>query len=81
MTDDGKASPAKPQAARVAKVLRVIRERPGGPARLEIDGEPFPYATLDGFTVHPKRAELPGVTLAIAAWRVEVVDDAGAPPA
>lgn len=59
---------------RIAKVLRVVRESAGA-ARLYIDGEYFEYATVDGFTVHPKRKELPAVTVTIAAWRVEVVDD------
>lgn len=69
-------------AARVAKTLRVERTRAGGPARLYIDGELFPYATVDGFAVHPRKNELPGVTLTIAAWRVELVDDvdAAVPP-
>lgn len=64
------------KSVRVAKVLRVIREGAGSPARLEIDGEPFTLATIEGFSVHPKRGELPSVTLSIAAYRVELIDDA-----
>lgn len=65
---------------KIAKTLRVVREGTGGAARLFIDGEPFDYATVDGFSVHPRRGEMPGVTVTIAAWRVELVDDAGAEP-
>jgi hypothetical protein len=65
---------------KVAKTLKVVREGPGRAARLFIDGEPFDYATVDGFSVHPKRGEMPGVTLTIAAWRVELVDDVDANP-
>jgi hypothetical protein len=65
---------------RIAKTLRVVREDTGGASRLYIDGEPFDYATVDGFTVHPKRNEMPGVTVTIAAWRVELVDDMDAKP-
>jgi hypothetical protein len=65
---------------RIAKTLRVVREGAGGASRLYIDGEPFDYATVDGFTVHPKRGEMPGVTVTIAAWRVELVDDVDAKP-
>jgi hypothetical protein len=61
----------------IAKVLRVERTRAGGWARLWIDGELFPYGTAGGFTVHPVKGELPGVTLTIVGWRVEVVDDSG----
>lgn len=64
---------------KIAKTLRVVREG-SGPARLYIDGEPFDYATVDGFAVHPKRNEMPGVTVTIAAWRVELVDDIDAKP-
>jgi len=65
---------------KIAKTLRVVREGIGAPARLYIDGEYFEYATVGGFTVHPARGEMPGVTVTIAAWRVEVVDDADAKP-
>jgi hypothetical protein len=65
---------------KIAKTLRVVREGPGRPARLYIDGELFGYATVDGFTVHPKRGEMPCVAVTIAAWRVELVDDADARP-
>ena len=62
---------------KVAQTLRVERSRAGGHALLYIDGELFPYGTVDGFSVHPRKNELPGVTLTIAAWRVEVCDDVG----
>lgn len=65
---------------KIAKTLRVVREGPGRPARLYIDGELFEYATVDGFGVHPRRGEMPGVTVTIAASRVEVVDDLDAQP-
>jgi hypothetical protein len=63
---------------KIAKTLRVVREGAGGASRLYIDGEPFDYATVDGYTVHPRRGEMPGVTVTIAAWRVELVDDTDA---
>lgn len=65
---------------RIAKTLRVVREGTGAASRLYIDGEPFDYATVDGFSVHPRRGEMPGVTVTIAAWRVELVDDVDAKP-
>lgn len=65
---------------KIAKTLRVVREGTGRASRLFIDGEPFDYATVDGFTVHPRRGEMPGVTVTIAAWRVELVDDVDAKP-
>ena len=40
----------------------------------------FPYATVDGFGVHPQRGKMPGVTVTIAGWRVEVTDDIDAKP-
>jgi hypothetical protein len=71
--------PGPPAGYAIAKTLRVVREG-SGHARLYIDGEYFEYATVDGFTVHPKRNEIPGVTVTIAAWRVELVDDIDAKP-
>jgi hypothetical protein len=65
---------------KIAKTLRVVREGAGQPSRLYIDGELFEYATVDGFTVHPQRKQMPGVTVTIAAWRVELVDDIDAKP-
>jgi hypothetical protein len=65
---------------KIAKTLRVVRKGAGGASRLYIDGEYFEYATVDGFTVHPKRNEMPGVTVTIAAWRVELLDDVDAKP-
>ena len=65
---------------KIAKTLRVVREGTGGAARLYIDGELFDYATVNGFSVHPARNEMPGVTVTIAAWRVELVDDVDARP-
>jgi hypothetical protein len=59
---------------RIAKVLRVVKNGTAA-ARLEIDGELFEFATVDGFTVHPQRNQMPSVTLTIAANRVELVDD------
>jgi hypothetical protein len=61
-------------SVKIAKVLLVVREKVGEPARLYIDGELFPYATVDGFTVNPQRNQMPCVTLTIAAWRVELED-------
>jgi hypothetical protein len=65
---------------KIAKTLRVVREGAGAASRLYIDGEPFDFATVDGYTVHPRRGEMPGVTVTIAAWRVELVDDVDAKP-
>lgn len=67
-------------ALKIAKTLRVVREGTGTPARLYIDGELFEYATVDGFSAHPRRGEIPCVTVTIAAWRVELVDDIDAKP-
>ena len=65
--------------AKIAQRLQVVREG-STPARLYIDGVLFPYATVDGFTVHPQRNKMPGVTVTIAGWRVEVTDDLDAKP-
>jgi hypothetical protein len=65
---------------RIARTLRVVREGTGTAARLFIDGEPFGYAVTGGLGVSLKRGEMPGVTVTIAGWRVEVVDDTGAAP-
>lgn len=66
-------------AVRLAGKLRVVNAGTHA-ARLYIDGVLFGYATLDGFTVHTGRRtghnpKMPGVTLTIAASRVEFVDD------
>ena len=65
--------------AKIAQLLQVVREGTA-PVRLYIDGVLFPYATVDGFSVHPHRGKMPGVTVTIAGWRVEVIDDLDAKP-
>lgn len=65
---------------KIAKTLRVVRNGTGH-SHLYIDGELFPYATVDGFSVHPRKGEMPGVTVTIAAYRVEVCDDMDGKPA
>jgi hypothetical protein len=60
----------------MAKLLRVVREGTDH-AHLEIDGEPFPFFTVDGFTVHPERGKPPCVSVTIAADCVEVLDSGG----
>lgn len=62
---------------KMAETLKVVRN--GGAARLYIDGKLFEYATDAGFTIHPSRDEMPGVSLRISAYRVEVIDDVSAP--
>lgn len=73
--------PDKPRL-QIAKVLRVVNEG-GRYATLYIDGEPFTYATVDGFHVSSmaQNPKMPGVTLTIAASRVEFVDDLDRPGA
>jgi hypothetical protein len=66
--------PHQPARAKVAGLLQVVRSGAGNPARLYIDGALFPYATVEGYTVHPQRTESPSVALRIAAYRVEVID-------
>lgn len=65
---------------RIPKQLRVVRDKAGGPARLYIDGDLFPFATADGFTVHPQKTQMPCVSLSIAAWSVVVEDSIDAAP-
>lgn len=65
-----------PVKHRMAEVLRVVRDGTNH-AHLEIDGEPFPFFTVDGYTVHPVRGKPPHVLVSIAAHRVEVVDTDG----
>ena len=62
---------------KVADELVVRRYGPGQAARLYINGELFPWGTIDGFHINPRRAETPSVTLTIAALKVEVIDDIG----
>lgn len=67
----------------LAKVLRVVNEG-GQSATLYIDGEPFAYATVDGFHVSSmthQDLKMPGVTLTIAASRVEFIEDLNRPSA
>lgn len=75
-----KTNPTEPApGAKIAKVLQVVNEG-GHHAQLYIDGELFPWATVEGFTVHAgKRAQIPAVHVSIAAYRVEVVDDLNRP--
>jgi len=60
---------------KVAKELRVVRQGTSA-ARLYINGELFPFATVDGFKVGPTgRAVPPTVSLTLIADRVELIDD------
>lgn len=60
---------------RLAKELRIVMCPNLGAGRLYIDGELFPYFTVDGFTTHLRRAQPRGVTLTIAAESVVVIED------
>lgn len=60
----------------LADTLRVVRNGGGQAARLYIDGELFPWATDDGFTVNPRRGEGTYVMLKLVGRRVEVTDEA-----
>lgn len=64
----------------IPKELRVVRDNPGAAARLYIDGELFPHATIDGFAVHPQRGRLPSVSVSIAAQSVIVEDSVDEAP-
>lgn len=66
--------PAGDHQHKIAGLLRVVREKGYGHADLYIDGELFPFATVGGFSVCPRRDQMPGVTVTLAAWRVEVAD-------
>lgn len=59
---------------RIARVIKVVRDKINGPATLFVDGELFPYATADGYSFHPQRNEMPGVTFTLVAERVELID-------
>lgn len=62
---------------RMAKTIKIIRLGHGiGQPIMVIDGEEFPFYTVDGYHVDVTRAETPCVTVSIAAERVEIVDDA-----
>jgi hypothetical protein len=58
---------------KLPSLLRVVRNG-GGVAVLYIDGERFPYNTVDGFHTDVNRREIPYVTLSIAAEKVEIID-------
>lgn len=63
-------------ATRLAKEIQVVRRGLGsGQPVMVIDGEEFPYFTEDGYHVNVTRLGTPGVTITIAAERVEVIDD------
>jgi hypothetical protein len=61
------------RAYTLPSLLRVVRDG-GGVAVLYIDGERFPYHTVDGFHTDVNRREIPHVTLSIAAEKVEIVN-------
>jgi hypothetical protein len=72
--------PAAPPAGRsyvIARLIEVRRERPGRPADVTIDGWRVPWATATGWTVNPRRAEMPCVSVEIVAERVELTDSMG----
>lgn len=74
------AGEAERLPVRIPKQLRVVRDKAGGAARLYIDGELFPFATVDGFTVHPQKTQMPCVSVSIAAWSVVVEDSVDGAP-
>lgn len=57
------------------QLVRVVREGAGQPAKLYIDGVFQPWATVTGFSTEVRRAEMPGITLTLAANRIEIVND------
>jgi len=59
---------------KIAKLLQVVHDGVSEVPRLFIDGQLFEYATVSGFSVHPQRTEMPGVTVTIAGERVDVLD-------
>lgn len=71
---------SKTGPVRVPDSIR-IEKHGEGPARMWIDGVLFEYGTVSGFTVNPRRGEMPAVTLSIVAMRIELVDDTQRKPA
>lgn len=71
ITGDGDAA----HPVRLAETLLVARARSDRTARLAINGQPFEWATVDGFHVDVSReSATPGVHLTIAAMSVRVED-------
>lgn len=61
--------------AGMAKSIKVVRAGVGqGQPVMVIDGNEFPYFTVDGYHLNVTREGCPCVTLSIAAERVEVID-------
>lgn len=75
MATDTPDTAPDPEPLKFATKLEVVRPAGQAHARLYIDGKLFPYATLDGFTVHPQRGQAPSVAVVIYAESVEVRDD------
>lgn len=65
-----KAWPEHPQ---LAETVRVVREGVGR-ARVEVDGQPFPWALGWPATIEVDGRNQPGVSLRLLAERVELVD-------
>jgi hypothetical protein len=54
----------------IPRVLR-LEQAEGKAGRLYVDGVVFPWATVDGFRIDVQRGKLPGVSLVLAAEKVE----------
>ena len=65
----------QPPTIELAHSLKLVKDREGGFFRLYIDGQPFRFATRDGFTpTHPENG-LPGVLFTVVATQDAVVVD------
>lgn len=52
-----------------------ITQAGAGRYRVEIDGVEFPWATAGGANVYVEKGDIPGVTITIAANRIELVSE------
>lgn len=58
----------------IPRLIEVRRERPGRPADVSIDGWRVPWATTSGWTVNPRRSEMPCVSVEFVAEQVTLLD-------
>lgn len=60
---------------KIPRELKIVRRKGEKSARLYIDGEYFPFATVDGFSTHPQKNQMPCVIVSLVAWTVKVEDE------
>jgi hypothetical protein len=62
------------EPVKIPALISIEHAGAGHPPAVFIDGEPFGYATTDGWHVHVSTKGMPAVTVTLVADRVEVID-------